>query len=204
MSDPTVFIVDDDPSVLDSLAALLGSTGMRSETYDSGRAFLDAYQPERNGCLLLDVKMPDMSGLELQARLAEELIHIPIIIMTGHGDVKMAVRAMKAGAVDFIEKPFNDGELIWSIRNALQVDAKTRNKEILSDKVGQNMARLTCREREILEYVAKGEPSKVIARELDISPRTVEIHRSRIMEKLEARNLSHLVRMALTAGILPS
>ena len=202
-TDPIVFVVDDDEAVRDSLMALLDAVGLKAEAYGSAQDFLDAYDPSRPGCLVLDVRMPGMSGLELQKKLAASHFRLPVIIITGHGDIPMAVEAMKAGAVDFIEKPFREDALLDGIRLALAQCAPAPRGEAASAELIGRIAQLTPREREVLERLVIGEPNKVIAFGLGISPRTVEIHRARVMAKMEARSLSQLVRMALAAGIDP-
>jgi len=200
MSDvPTVFIVDDDEAVRDSLQILLAVEGHRIEAFESGIAFLEAFDAARAGCLLVDVRMPDMSGLDLQEILNERRSSLPVIIMTGHGDVPMAVRAMKAGAVDFIEKPFSDATILDSVRRALTLADRAVVDQTFATEATTRLEGLTPREREVLDRLVAGRPNKVIAFELGISPRTVEIHRARVMEKMEADSLSHLVRLALAA-----
>lgn len=197
----TVFIVDDDKSILDSLNILFKLEGLQTELHDSCQSFLDCYDAGQGGCLLLDVRMPGMSGLELQEKLVEKKIDIPVIIMTGHGDIKTAVNAMKLGAHDFIEKPFRDDEIIATVRNALQSmqEKQENSKEI--DTFREQVEQLTAREQEVLSLLVQGNSNKSIAAELNISPRTAEIHRAHIKEKLRARNLSHLIRMAIEAGL---
>jgi len=196
----TVFVVDDDQAMRSSLQWLIESMGMRVETYDSAQAFLDAYYPGRAGCLLLDVRMPGMSGLELQAYLAKREHRIPVIIITGHGDVSMAVKAMKNGAVDFIEKPFDDEALIVSIRNALQHDEKQRALRAQRADIAARMAELTPREHEVMTMVTDGRSNKEIATALGVSAKTVEVHRARVMDKMRADSLAELVRMVMIAG----
>jgi RNA polymerase sigma factor (sigma-70 family) len=196
----TVFVVDDDQAMRSSLQWLIESMGMRVETYDSAQAFLDAYYPGRAGCLLLDVRMPGMSGLELQAYLARREHRIPVIIITGHGDVSMAVKAMKNGAVDFIEKPFDDEALIVSIRNALQHDEKQRALRAQRADIAARMAELTPREHEVMAMVTDGRSNKEIATALGVSAKTVEVHRARVMDKMRADSLAELVRMVMIAG----
>ena len=193
----TVFIVDDDDAVRDSLQVLLESAGLTVEAFASPTAFLGSSAPERPGCLLVDVRMPEMDGIELQEALTAANRRLPVIVMTGHADVPLAVRAMKAGAVDFIEKPFDDEVIIETVRRALEL------RPAANPEIAQRLALLTPREREVLEGLVAGRANKVIAFDLDISPRTVEIHRARVMEKMQARSLSQLVRMALEAGISP-
>lgn len=195
-----IFVVDDDDAVRESLKALLETEGLSVETYASGQAFLDAYDPSRRGCLLLDVRMPDMTGLELQQKLAARPHKLSIIIITGHGDVPMAVNAMKAGAVDFIEKPYSDETILGSVNNAIESGAPGAGKGTAVEETASRIALLSPRERQVLDQLIIGHQNKMIAYELGISPRTVEIHRSRVMAKMQAKNLPQLVRMALTAG----
>jgi FixJ family two-component response regulator len=198
---PTVFVVDDDQAMRNSLKWLIESVSMQVETFDSANAFIQSYYPGRSGCLLLDVRMPGMSGLELQEYLKVNQIAIPVIIITGHGDVPMAVRAMKAGAVDFIEKPFNDELLLESIRHAMAVDAKQRGMQSQRAEIATRLARLTPREHEVMLKVTNGKANKEIATSLGVSSKTVEAHRARVMEKMEADSLAELVRMAISANL---
>ena len=195
----TVFVVDDDQAMRASLQWLIESVGMKVETFDSAQAFLDAYYPGRAGCLLLDVRMPGMSGLELQAYLARRESRIPVIIITGHGDVAMAVKAMKVGAVDFIEKPFDDEELLHSIRNALTHDEKQRQLRARRADIAARLAELTPREYEVMTMVTDGKSNREIATSLGVSAKTVEVHRARVMDKMRADSLAELVRMSLIA-----
>lgn len=197
----TVFVVDDDAAVRDSLSWLIKSVGLKVETFGSAQEFLAAVDKKKAGCVVLDVRMPGMSGLELQEKLAADKILLPVIIITGHGDVPMAVRAVKSGAFDFIEKPFNDQVLLDRIQQALKRDVETRKVEGHKSEVSTKLALLTPREREVLDLVVAGNPNKVIAAQLGISCRTVEIHRGRVMEKMEANSLSELVRLGLTSGL---
>ena len=197
-----IFVVDDDDAVRDSLKALIETEGLSVETYASGQEFLDAHDPSRPGCLLLDVRMPDMTGLELQQKLAARPHKLSIII-TGHGDIPMAVKAMKAGAVDFIEKPYSDETILEIVNNALESGAPGAGKGAEVEETAARIALLSPRERQVLDQLIIGHQNKMIAYELGISPRTVEIHRSRVMAKMQAKSLSQLVRMALTAGIDP-
>ncbi len=194
----TVFIVDDDAEVRDSLKMLIESVGLVTETYDSAQAFLDKFEPARPGCLILDVRMRGMSGLSLQQELNKKPLSPPIIIITGHGDVQMAVRAVKAGASEFLEKPFNEQQLLDSIHIALEQDAEQRGKALKLAEIQQRLDRLTEREKEVMELVVNGMLNKNIAHELNISQSTVEAHRSRVMEKMEARTLSDLMRMIIS------
>jgi len=197
----TVFVVDDDQAMRNSLKWLIESVAMQVETFDSADAFIRSYYPGRSGCLLLDVRMPGMSGLELQEYLAQQRISIPVIIITGHGDVPMAIRAMKAGAVDFIEKPFNDELLLESIRHALQKDEQQRDQQKQRAEIAERLARLTPREHEVMAMVTGGKANKEIAASLGVSAKTVEAHRARVMEKMEAHSLAELVRMAMLANM---
>jgi len=202
MAEPawTVFVVDDDAAVRDSLAFLLEAAGFAVRTFDSAEAFLDALRPDWAGCLLTDVRMPGLSGVELQETLARRGVELPVIVMTGHGDVPLAVRAMKAGAVDFLEKPFDDAQLIERLRQCRAEDAARRARRAARAHRREALERLTPRERQVLACLVAGKPNKIIAAELGISPRTVEVHRARVLEKLEARSLPELVRIALEAG----
>lgn len=197
---PTIFVVDDDAAVRDALKLLLRSVGQAVETFGSGQEFLDAYGEDRAGCLVLDIRMPGMSGLELQQKLNEKHSILPIIFITGHGDVPMAVEAMQAGAVDFIQKPFRDQDLIDRINQALEKDSNNRAALGERNDIRRRLETLTPREREVLDLVVHGKANKVIAGDLKLSQRTVEIHRARVMEKMQASSLAHLVRMVLEVG----
>ena len=203
MNDRTtvVAVIDDDDAVRDSLSALLESAGYDVDTYDSGRAFLNALPQSLPACALVDVRMPEMDGLELQQRLAEAAPQLPVVIITGHGDIAMAVKAIKAGAVDFIEKPFSDRTILDGIAQAFASREEALSRETRRRDIDRRLGRLTTREREVFERLARGSSNKVVARELGISPRTVEVHRARVMEKLQAPSLSHLVRMAMIAQV---
>jgi FixJ family two-component response regulator len=183
-----------------SLQWLIESTGMQVRTYESADAFLAGYYPGRAGCLLLDVRMPGMSGLELQSYLAREGYRLPVIVITGHGDVGMAVKAMKAGAVDFIEKPFHDEDLLRSIGNALKLDQSRRATQTTRAEIAARLADLTPREHEVMAMVTEGKSNKEMAATLGVTPKTVEAHRARVMEKMRAESLAELVRMALIAA----
>ena len=200
-SSPTVFVVDDDQAMRQSLKWLIESVGMAVETYASADAFMHNYYPGQAGCLLLDVRMPGMSGLELQEHFIEHDIRIPIIIITGHGDVPMSVRAMKAGAVDFIEKPFNDELLLESIRNALVYDLDQRTSQAELAEIASRLDQLTPREHEVMAMVTDGRSNKDIASTLGVSAKTVEAHRARVMEKMKAPSLAGLVKMAISANL---
>jgi two-component system, LuxR family, response regulator FixJ len=195
--EPTVFIVDDDQAMRKSLHWLIESVGLSVETYPSAHRFLESYRPGRPGCLVLDMRMPGISGLELQEKLAQQQINLPVIIITGHGDVPMAVRAMKAGAVDFIEKPFNDQLLLDRIQHALEQDAEHRSTQAQREEVAARLTMLTPREREVMEMVVAGKPNKVVAAQLGVSAKTVEAHRARVMEKMQAKSLADLIRMVV-------
>lgn len=198
-SEPTVFVVDDDDAMRESLTWLIESVGLKVATYASADDFLQAYYPGRPGCLLLDVRMPGMSGLELQGHLQQQQVTVPVIMITGHGDVPMAVRAMKAGAIDFIEKPFNDEQLLESIRNALAIDDTRRDEQAFKAEVASRLAQLTPRESEVMNMVTAGKSNKEIANTLGVSAKTVEAHRAKVMEKMEAGSLAELVRLVVSA-----
>ncbi len=199
-STPTVFVVDDDDGVRRSLAMLLGSVGYTVAANASARQFLTDYDPQRSGCLVLDVRMPEMSGLELQRELNIRGVTIPVIFITGHADVPMAVEAMKDGAFDFIQKPFRDQDLLDRVNRALEVDAANRASSAQREVVLERRAALTPRETEVMDLIVEGRANKVIALDLSMSERTVEIHRSRVMEKMGARSVAQLVRMAMELG----
>ena len=196
---PTVFIVDDDPAIRFAMQALMDSVNVAHEIYASGDEFLERVDDHRPGCLVLDIRMPGLGGLELQEELLKRGSTLPIIFITGHGDVPMAVEAMQKGAVDFIQKPFRDQDLLDRIREALMTDKERREEQEKHAEVEKRLARLTNREREVFDLVVTGKPNKVIAYELGVSQRTVEIHRARVMEKMQARSLADLVKMHMTA-----
>ena len=198
MSDEYVFVVDDDAGIRDSMRLLLEVAGFRVRNYTSARQFLDDDSPKQ-GCLVADIRMPDMSGLELQEEVAKRHLDLPVIIMTGHGDVPLAVRAMKAGAVDFLEKPFDDERMLTSVRRALEIGSRARSRNAEAVAAKTLLASLTPRERGVLDKLVQGRSNKVVAYELGISPRTVEIHRAHIMGKMDATSLSDLVRLVLAA-----
>ncbi len=195
--EPTVFLVDDDEAIRDSLSFLLQSVDIRCETFPSAREFLNAYRDDRPGCLVLDVRMPGMSGLELQDELNARHSILPIIFITGHGDVPMAVEAMQGGAADFLQKPFRDQDLLDRINEALAKDSENRRSLEEHHELQHRWDSLTKREQEVMELVVDGKPNKVVAYELGVSQRTIEIHRARVMEKMQANSLAHLVRMAV-------
>jgi len=193
MQQQTVFIVDDDVAVRDSILELVESVGLHAQGYDSGQAFLDDFQPELSGCLVLDVRMAGMGGLVLQEKLTGLGARLPVIFITGHGDVPMAVHALQAGAVDFIQKPYRDQLLLDSINKALAADATARRLLAGVDKIDQRLAALTKREREVLDILLEGNSSKEIARALGISSRTVEAHRQNLLHKLEVDSVKELM-----------
>jgi len=193
----TVFVVDDDEGVRNSLRFLLNSVGLTTRALSSATEFLDTYKPSQSGCLVLDVRMPGMSGLELQQQLNLRGAAIPVIFITGHGDVPMAVEAMQHGAFDFVQKPFRDQDLIDRIQRALERDARGRIALAQHARIRQRIESLTPREREVLTLMTQGKPNKVMAAELGVSQRTVEIHRARVMDKSGATSLAQLVRMVM-------
>ena len=193
----SVFVVDDDYDVRSSIALLLRSVGIEARCFDTAEALLAALDAASAGCVVTDVRMPGMSGLELQRELARRGLALPVILVTGHADVPMAVGAMKSGALDFLEKPFGDQQLIDRVQAALRLDAARREERGAAAAVRDRLAGLTPREREVMELVVTGKPNKIIARELGLSTRTVEIHRARVMEKMGAGSLAELVRMVV-------
>lgn len=199
-SDATVFVVDDDPSLLRLIRKLLETNHRKVETFASAAEFLDSYRPDRAGCLVLDVRMPGMSGLALQERLATDEIALPILIVTGYGDVPVAVRAMRKGAFDFIEKPFSGQILIDRIEAALAEDARRRRTRMTREEVRRRRGTLTPRERQVMDLVVQGKPNKLVGSALQLSPKTVEVHRANVMRKMGAGSLAELVRMALLIG----
>jgi RNA polymerase sigma factor (sigma-70 family) len=195
-----VYVVDDDEPMRDSLVWLLESRGFRVEAYASAEAFLDRLHDEMYGCLVLDVRMPGMSGLELFERLSARGVSLPVIFVTGHGDVPMAVSAVKKGAVDFIEKPFNDEEMLRLVEQCLQSDRNQRASRVQRAALRRRIASLTEREREVMDLVIAGRMNKQIADELGISPKTVEVHRARVMEKVGAQSIAELVQLVMESG----
>ncbi len=193
----TVFLVDDDDAVRDSVSLLMRSAGLRTREFDSASAFLDGYDRDQPGCLLLDVRMPGMSGLELQKELNKRNHTLPIVFISAHGDIPMAVEAVRRGAVDFIQKPFDDEELLSTVKHALAASEQRFAEETERLEICRRTASLTAREREVMSQVVKGKANKVIASDLGVSQRTVEIHRARVMEKMQASSLAQLVRMVL-------
>jgi len=194
---PTVYVVDDDEAVRESLRWLIESINLRVECFESAVHFLSNCPDGARGCLVLDVRMPGMSGLELQEQLGDNGISLPVLIITGHADVPMAVRALNAGATDFIEKPFNDQVLLDRIQQALQFDDDNHAQHHLRDTVHRRLGELTPRERQVLDGVAKGKPNRIIAADLELSEKTIEVHRSRLMKKMKANSVAELVRMVV-------
>jgi len=194
---PTVFVIDDDDAVRSSLRLLLKSYGLEAQLCASAEEFLASHDPDRPGCMVLDVRMPGMSGIELQQQLNARGATIPIVFITGHGDVPMAVEAMQAGAFDFLQKPFNDNDLIARVQRAIEHNASQRARLHTRKDTRERLATLTPRERDVLDLVVVGKANKVIAADLGLSQRTVEIHRARVMEKMDAASLAQLVRMVL-------
>jgi len=203
-SEPTVFVVDNDEAIRDALGMLLRAAGQRVESFASALAFLNDYRPGRAGCLVLDIRMPGMSGLELQDELHKRRMSIPIVFLTGHGDVPMAVRALKKGAADFIEKPLEEERLVLAVLNALRVDAEQRQPAQRQDDASEELAaRLTTlseREREVLQLILDGQPTRQISKALFISVKTVEFHRARIREKLGVATQAQLFSLFIMPG----
>jgi len=195
----TIFVVDDDAAIRDSLRMMLETAGYGVRDFASAQAFL-ADPHLGGGCLIVDIRMPGMGGLELQEELVRRKANIPVIVMTGHADVPLAVRAMRAGAIDFVEKPFDQERMLQSVSDALAAGERSQGRAAEAREARNLLSLLTPREREILDQLVKGHANKVVAHQLGISPRTVEIHRASIMEKLHARNLSNVVRTALAAS----
>lgn len=196
-SSPTVFVVDDDAALRDSIQFLLEPEDLQVACFESGVAFRKCYDNKKPGCILLDVLMPDLSGLDLLEELSKDPLAPPVLLITGHGDVPMAVRALKAGAFDFIEKPFSPEMLIDCIRRALDQDARHRESQVELGSIIERYERLTARERQVFRLVVDGNPNKVIAAELGLSQKTVEVHRAHVMEKMEATSFAHLVKMSV-------
>ena len=197
---PTVFVVDDDEAMRDSIACLLDSVNLPSRMFSDASAFLEFCDPRQQGCILLDIRMPGMSGMELLENLKANGVSLPVIVITGHGDVPLAVRALKLGAFDFVQKPFNAHDLLDRVHAALQQVRESSHKTRKLDRLRNHFDALTGREREIMELVVAGNPSKVIGTKLGISSRTVDIHRSNIMRKLNVRTVAELVQSRLSLG----
>jgi two-component system response regulator FixJ len=201
-SDPLVYVIDDDDAVRESLGFLLRSVQIGVQSYESAKSFLAALPKLNGGCVITDVRMPEISGLDLLRRLRELRVEMPVIVITGHGDLQLAVEAMKIGAVDFLEKPFDDEVLVASVRSALGRWQQEAGRQAEKAEVLDRLATLSSRERQVLEGLVAGNPNKSIAHQLDISPRTIEIYRAHVMTKMKAASLSDLVRMALIGGLL--
>jgi FixJ family two-component response regulator len=197
VADPTVFVVDDDEALRRSLSYLIESVGLEVETFAGGEEFLAACDPDRPGVLVLDLRMPGIGGLDVQRELSRRRIELPIILLTGHAEVSTAVRSLKEGAFDFIEKPFSDQVLLDSIQAAIREDRSIRSQRLRHDDIAERVERLTQREREVMAHVVVGEANRVIAEHLGLSPKTVEVHRAHVMEKLEVHSLAELVRLAV-------
>jgi two-component system response regulator FixJ len=200
--EPIIYVIDDDDAVRQSLEFLLKTAGIAVRSFDSAKAFLDILPQIQSGCVITDVRMPDITGIDLLRRVKELKLDIPVIVITGHGDITLAVDAMKIGAVDFLEKPFDDDLLIAAVRSALSSEADAAKRKAEKAEIHDKLAALSNRERQVLEGLVAGNPNKVIAFDLGISPRTVEIYRANVMTKMAANSLSDLVRMAMTADIL--
>lgn len=199
--DPVVFLVDDDAAVRDALGTLIETAGFQVEKFDCAEEFLSAYAPGRSGCLVADIRMPGMSGLDLQETLNAKGIQIPIIFITGHGDVPMSAKAFRAGAMDFIEKPVDDSQLVNRIQEALALDGKQHEEVLRKQEIWARYNRLTVREKEVMALVVESKSSKQIARELGISHRTIDTHRARIMEKMQVKSLGELIMIAVECGL---
>ena len=199
--EPTVFLVDDDATVRDALGLFLEASDLVVRAYASAQEFLRHYQPDWPGCMVLDIRMPGMTGLELQKVLKRRRIEIPIIFLTGHGDIPMSVKALKAGAVDFIEKPFKDAVLLDRIREAIAIDVHRRRIAAQKMQITHRLAQLTCREKQVLVYVISGLSNKEIAKKLHVSHRTIDVHRARIMTKMEASSLPELINLTTMCDI---
>jgi len=199
-SEPTVFIIDDEPAVRDALRYLIESLQYGVETFETAQAFLDVYDPDRPGCLILDVRLPRMTGLQLQERLVADNNALPIIIISGHGDIPMAVRALQAGALTFLEKPFRDQEILDWVQKGMEIDTRRRSLRAERGQIMDRLETLTPREYEIMMLMVAGSANKEIAEECDISVRTVEAHRIRVMEKMHAGSLADLFHMVMVAN----
>jgi two-component system, LuxR family, response regulator FixJ len=199
ISNPVVHIVDDDEAVRQSLAFMLSSAGLAVRLYGSAKAFLDGLDPTQCGCLITDVRMPEITGIELLRRLKERASCLPAIVITGHGDVPLAVEAMKAGAIDFIEKPFDEEAILNAVKTALEKSGEEPDGDLV--EVTARLNSLSDRERQVLEGLVAGQPNKVIAATLGISPRTVEVYRANLMTKMQAKSLSEVIRMAILAHV---
>jgi two-component system, LuxR family, response regulator FixJ len=201
-AEATVFIIDDDPAVRQSLTVLVRSMRLRAEAYESAQQFMDAFDPARSGCILLDVRMPGVSGLELLEQLSRHEVRLPAIVMSAYGDVPMVVRAMKAGALNFLEKPCRDQQLWEAIQEGLKWDAAHRQHLLLRGKILGRLQRLTPGEHEVLQLLIDGKSNKIIAAELNLSVRTIEVRRAKLMKKMKAESLAELIRLTLSADPL--
>jgi two-component system, LuxR family, response regulator FixJ len=204
MPDSVIYIIDDDEAVRQSLEFLLKTAGLKAQAFESARAFFEVLPQVSFGCVITDVRMPEITGIDLLKKVKEVNPDLPVIVITGHGDISLAVEAMKIGAMDFLEKPFDDDQLLASVRTALDREAEVARRHAELANIHQKLAALSNRERQVLEGLVVGNPNKTIAFDLGISPRTVEIYRANLMTKMAANSLSDLVRMAMTAGILES
>lgn len=200
--EPLVYVIDDDDAVRQSLEFLLKTAKIKAQSFDSAKAFLEVLPQVKSGCIITDIRMPEMTGIDLLRHVKELKLDIPVIVITGHGDIALAVEAMKAGAVDFLEKPFDDEMILSSVRAALNKDADSAWQKAELTQISEKLAALSNREYQVLEGLVAGKPNKIIAYDLGISPRTVEIYRANLMTKMGANSLSDLVRMAMTGGIL--
>jgi FixJ family two-component response regulator len=201
-SEPTVFIVDDDASVLKSLKRLLQSAGWNAETFQSARDFLSAYDPAAHGCLILDMSMPGQDGLQVQRALSEMGSSLPVVFLTGHGDVPTSVTAMRAGAINFLSKPVQDEALLASVAEAVQIDRSTRQDHAETVVARERLSTLTARERQVLERVVDGRLNKQIADELGTGVKTIKVHRARVMQKMDTKSVAHLARLVERMGLL--
>lgn len=203
-TDAIIYVIDDDDAVRQSLEFLLKTAGIRVRSFDSAKAFLDVLPQVSGGCIVTDVRMPEITGIELLKKVMDVKPDLPVIVITGHGDISLAVEAMKIGAVDFLEKPFDDDQLLGAVKSALDREADMAGRKAEVQQIQDKLASLSNRERQVLEGLVAGNPNKTIAFDLGISPRTVEIYRANLMTKMAANSLSDLVRMAMTAGALES
>lgn len=202
--EPVIYVIDDDEAVRQSIEFSMKTVGIIVRGFESGKAFFEVLPEIEHGCVVTDVRMPGITGIDILRKVSETKPDLPVIIITGHGDVPLAVEAMKLGAIDFLEKPFDDDLLIESVRAALSRDADTAKRKAEVAEINEKLNALSKREREVLEGLVAGKPNKTIAFDLGISPRTVEIYRANLMTKMAANSLSDLVRMAMMAGILES